>query len=389
MPLAAPEVRPRVRVLHVINNLATGGAESMLVRLATQLRGEFDQSVVCLLDRGALAPRLESVGVPVEALGTSPRMPNPMVALKLARRMRALRPDIIQTWLYQSDLVGGVAARIANQPNVVWNLRAADLSPDESHPLTRLIVRLCAALSSTIPARIICCAESVAQVHRQLGYETARMVVICNGVDLVRFRPDTAARLAVRTELGLPPDTLLIGHIARLHPQKDHETFFAAVQSLHRMRPDVHFVLAGQRMTAAEPEVAALVDRFEIDDRVHLLGERHDVPRICAALDLATSSSAWGEGFPNVLCEAMACEVPCVATDAGDSMRIIGDTGRVVPRRDPAALCSAWLELLSLDSDERARLGRAARDRVARHYDQRTSTESYAQIYRQLGEAAR
>jgi glycosyltransferase involved in cell wall biosynthesis len=378
------DVQSRARILHVINNLATGGAESMLARLAAELREEFDQTVVCLLDRGVLAPRLEALGIPVLALGSSARVPNPFVTLKLARRLRTIQPDIIQTWLYQSDLVGGLAARIAGYRNVVWNLRAADLSPSESHPLTRVIVRLCAALSSRVPATIVCCAESVAEVHRRIGYDLDRMVVICNGVDLTRFRPDAEARIAVRAELELPPGAVLIGHIARLHPQKDHETFFAAAHMLRQARSDVHFVLAGQRIHAREPQIEALLGRHAIDGGMHFLGERHDIPRILAALDLATSSSSWGEGFPNVLCEAMACGVPCVATDAGDAKLILGDTGRVVARRDAAALCSAWLHFLSLDGEARSILGHASRDRVARHYDQRMSTERYARLYRQL-----
>jgi len=378
------DVQSRARIVHVINNLATGGAESMLVRLAAALRDEFDQTVVCLLDRGVLAPRLEAYGIPVLALGTSARVPNPFVTVKLARQLRAIQPDIIQTWLYQSDLVGGLAARIAGYRNVVWNLRATDLSPSESHPLTRLIVRLCAAMSSRVPTRIVCCAESVAEVHRRIGYDRDRMVVICNGVDLTRFRPDAEARIAVRAELELPPGAVLIGHIARLHPQKDHETFFAAAQMLRQARSDVHFVLAGQRMHAREPQIEALLGRYATDGGMHFLGERHDIPRILAALDLATSSSSWGEGFPNVLCEAMACGVPCVATDAGDAKLILGDTGRVVARRDAAALCSAWLHFVSLDGEARSILGHASRDRVARHYDQRMSTERYARLYRQL-----
>lgn len=379
-----PDVQSRPRILHVINNLATGGAESMLARLAGELQEEFDQTVVCLLDRGVLAPRLEVHGIPVLALGTSARVPNPFVTLKLARQLRTIQPDIVQTWLYQSDLVGGLAARMAGYRNVVWNLRAADLSPNESHPLTRAIVRVCAALSSRVPVSIVCCAESVAEVHGRIGYDTDRMVVICNGVDLTRFRPDAEARIAVRAELGLPPGAVLIGHIARLHPQKDHETFFAAAQMLRQTRSDVHFVLAGQRIHAEEPQIEALLGRYAIDRGMHFLGERHDIPKILAALDLATSSSSWGEGFPNVLCEAMACGVPCVATDAGDATLILGETGRVVARRDAAALFSAWLDLLSLNSEARSILGHAARDRVARHYNQRTSTERYARLYRQL-----
>jgi glycosyltransferase involved in cell wall biosynthesis len=377
----------RIRVLHVINNLATGGAEAMLVRLALALRDDFDQHVVCILDRGPLAERLAGSGITVEALGVSPRLPNPLAIPRLARRVRAYEPHVVQTWLYQADFLGGLAARLAGIRNVIWNLRGADLSPQEAHPLTRVIVRGAAALSARLPIRIVCCGESVRLEHERIGYEAGRMVVIPNGVNVEQFRPDPAARPAVRSDLRLQPDTPLVGLFARLHPQKDHDTFFAAVALFRRERPDVHFVLAGSGMRRDEPRAAAMLRKHSIVEGVHLLGERNDLPRLTAALDLATSSSAWGEGFPNVIAEAMACAVPCAATDCGDSRIIVGETGRIVARRDAPALAAAWLHMLALDPAARRRLGALARDRIERQFDLRQSADRYASLYREVAGA--
>jgi glycosyltransferase involved in cell wall biosynthesis len=377
-----------LRIVHVINNLATGGAESMLARLAIALGNEFEQSVICILDRGPLATRLEEAGVPVSALGVSPRAPNPLAVLSLAKRIRTARPDIVQTWLYQSDLLGGIAARIAGTRGVVWNLRGADLSPIESHPLTRLIVKSCSRLSHFLPTRIVCCAESVMTEHERLGYDRSRMIVIRNGVDVSRFRPDPDARIDVRLELQLGPDTPLVGLIARMHPQKDHDTFFSAAAELRRTRRDVNFVLAGKGMTRDDPQVSAMLRRHSLGAGMHLLGQRDDIPRLTAALDVATSSSAWGEGFQNAIAEAMACGVPCAATDAGDARLIIDDTGVVVARRDPPALATAWAQLLSLRADEMASLADRARRRIEGNFDLSQCSHSYARLYREVAGVA-
>lgn len=374
----------RPRIVHVINDLSTGGAESMLVRLALSLRGEFDQHVVCLLEHGALASLLSEQGVRVTALGTSRRFPSPAVVPSLVRLLRRERPDIVQTWLYQSDLVGGIAARMAGVRSLAWNLRGADISPTESHPLTRVIVRVCSLLSAHLPNRIVCCAQSVAADHRERGYDASRMIVIENGVDLTRFQPDLHARSAVRAELGVCLETPLIGHVARFHPQKDHETLFAAIKHYQSTSGAAHFVLVGPKILSDEPRIRELLGRYGISSGVHCLGERHDIQRIHSALDIATSSSAWGEGFPNVLCEAMACGVPCVATDSGDASHILGGTGRVVPRRDPEALASAWTSMLSLGSERLALLGTDARERAMELFDQQVCAERYAVMYREL-----
>jgi len=378
------EAGHRPRIVHVINHLVTGGAESMLVRLAGALRSEFEQSVICILDRGPLADGLESQGFPVRALGASARLPNPLVMAPLIGALRSAQPDIVQTWLYHSDLLGGVAARICGIGNVVWNLRGSEVAWEEAHPLARAAIRIGALLSARIPRRIVCCAESVRAAHARLGYDVSRAVCIPNGVELGRFTPDPGERARMRAQLGIPQDALVVGLFARLNAQKDHRTFFAAARRLRESRRDVHFLLAGPGVERGNPKLEGLLEGLPLDEHFHLLGERRDIASLTAALDLASSSSAWGEGFPNVIAEAMACEVACVSTDSGDAAAIVGDTGIIVPRRDPHALAAAWSRLLALPDAERRQLGARARRRIETQFDFQSAVRQYAELYRSL-----
>ncbi|MFN8536645.1 MAG: glycosyltransferase [Thermomicrobiales bacterium] len=183
--------------------------------------------------------------------------------------------------------------------------------------------------------RVIVNSETGRRYHQQLGYHPREWAFIPNGINLDEFSPNPAHRAAVRAELGLAPDTPLIGLIARRDPMKDHATFFQAAALLSRDHPDAHFLLAGRGITPSDPTLARLLAATGLTGRARLLGERRDIPRLTAALDLATSSSAYGEGFPNVIGEAMACAVPCAATAVGDSAQLIGDTGPIVPRATP------------------------------------------------------
>ncbi len=354
----------------------------MLLRLVERLRGAFDQQVISLTDCGPVGERIVGVGVPVKTLGMRRGVPNPLAVVRLAGMIRRLGPDVVQTWMYHADLLGGMAARLAGTRAVAWNIRHNELSNEESAWLTRRVVSLCARLSGRIPMRIVCCSHAAMRTHVALGYEPSRFVILPNGFDLDRFRPDAGAR--VREELGIPESAPLIGLIARFHPQKNHALFFAAAGLLHARRPDVHFVLAGRGVDPENREIVRWIRNAGTGEVTHLLGERDDVPRLTAALDISTSSSSWGEAFPNVLGEAMACGVPCAATDVGDAALIVGDTGRIVPRDDPQALARAWEELLSLPEGERRALGRAARARIREHFDMNAVAERYAALYREL-----
>jgi glycosyltransferase involved in cell wall biosynthesis len=376
-----------IAVAHVITSLGRGGAETMLLKLLQHTdRAQFSPYVFSLMaPPGALAERVEALGGPVEALGVSRTLPNPNRVWHLAKRLRAVRADVVQTWMYHGDFVGGVAAKLASlRVPVIWNIRQSNFDVTQSRRRTIQLARLCAALSTRLPSQILCCSDVARRLHVAMGYDASKFHLIPNGFDLVAFRPDADARAAVRAELGVPPRAALVGLVARFDPQKDHETFVAAAARLHVGAPDVHFVLCGAGIDAGNATLAGWIERAGIASVCRLLGERTDIPRLTAAFDVATLSSAYGEGFPNVLGEAMACEVPCVATDVGDSAHIIGDTGRVVPARDADALANAWSAMLGADEAVRRDLGQRARRRIMDHFSITRVARSYEAVYQSV-----
>lgn len=370
------------KVAHVITGLDTGGAETMLYRLLLHTdRTAFEPRVISMTDVGAVGEKIRALGVPVLALGMRRGVPNPQGVLRLVRRFRQEPPHVVQTWMYQADLVGGLAAKLAGDPPVVWGIHSTRLDPLSVTRLKIWTVRSCAWSSRWLPTRIVCCSEVSREVHVEMGYVAGKMLVIPNGADPEAFRPEPEARPVVRKELGLPEEAVLIGLVARFDRPKDHRTFVRAAALLLARMPEVNFVLCGDGVTWENPELAEWIDAAGIRSRCHLLGRRADVPRLTAALDIASSSSFYGEAWPLSVGEAMACGVPCVVTDVGDSALIVGRTGRVVPPKKSGALAGAWHELLIMSREERVRLGLSARQRVKERFSLSEAVAKYEGLY--------
>jgi len=375
---AAPDA---LHVTHIITGLAVGGAETALYRLlAAQDKARFRSDVIALAGRGPMADKIAALGVPVQALDLQAHAPDPRTVARLVRLLRVNRPGLVQTWMYHADLLGGLAARTAGIP-VVWGIRNSTLDPQTSKGSTRAVAQWCARLSGVVPVKIITNSQAARAVHVALGYRAERFEVIPNGFDLEQFKPDDAARLSVRAELGLPAGALLVGLVARFDPQKDHATFVQAAAGLAASRPEVHFLLCGDGIDAANETLRGWIAATAAGERFHLLGRREDMPRLTAALDVACLSSAYGEAFPNVVGEAMACGVPCAVTDVGDAAAMVAETGRVAPLRDPAALQRAMNDLLALDAAGRAALGADARRRVLQHYSLAAMVGRFGEVH--------
>ena len=356
----------------------------MLLNVATGLSSRFEPLVVSLTSRLDMSEAVAQTGVEVQSLGMDGPASLPRAFGQLVRLCRRYRPDVVSTWMYHADLVGGLAARLCRVPALAWNIRNGDLSAEHSRLSTRALVRLNARLSRRMPDAIICCSEAARRIHVGLGYDADRFVVIPNGFDLKDYVPDPAAAASVRTELSIPAGAPLIGLIARWDPQKNHRGFVEAAAQLRSRRPDVCFLLAGSGVGPDNAELRAWIERAGIAPAVRLLGYRTDMPRLNAALDVATSTSIYGEAFPNVLGEAMACGVPCVTTDVGDSAAIVADTGRVVPPADTAALVAAWQQLLGLSVEERLSLGQKARERIRLNFEIGAVRMRYEHVFLRL-----
>jgi glycosyltransferase involved in cell wall biosynthesis len=335
-----------MHMLHIISGLNNGGAEAVLYRLTTADK-ENTHQVISLMDFGIYGERLTKADVPVHTLN----MPRGRVtikgALNLYRLIRSINPDVVQTWLYHADLVGGVVARIAGNRAVIWSIRASCLVGGKTSRTTLLVRWVCARTSSVIPIRIVFNSNSGVRVHEALGYDSKKISVILNGYNTNQLKPYKEARTVLRNSWGIQPNQVLLGMVGRWDPQKDHANLIAALSQLDsRKVQDWRCVLVGPDMTNANAALVALLDQRNLHDRFLLLGPSSDIPAVMNAFDLHVLSSAYGEAFPNVVAEAMACGTPCVVTDVGDAGLIVGPTGWVVPHSDSGALAGAVQEAI-------------------------------------------
>jgi glycosyltransferase involved in cell wall biosynthesis len=383
MGSVVPIARPK-SVAFLITGLATGGAETMMLKLLQNLdRRRFAPHVISLTTKGEIGPRIEAIDIPVYVMEMKSGMPSPLKFIHLVKLLRELRPDLLHTWMYHADLLGGLAARLAGIRSVVWGVRNSDLSPDLSKSTTLMTAKVCAQLSGWLPERILTCSDRAKSVHVNAGYREDKFVLIPNGFDIERFAPDSNARVSVRNELGLAPSTPLIGLIARKDSQKNHIGFVEAAARVHQAQPNVHFLLAGTGIDSSNGFLVQAIEKVDLLGHFHMLGRRDDIPRLMAALDVLASSSSFGEAFPNVLGEAMACAVPCVVTDVGDSADIVGDTGKVVPSGEMGGLAQNIVELLD-NPDQCRTLGLRARQQVKEKYEIGKVTRLYEAFYAEM-----
>lgn len=367
------------RLLFVTSGLGTGGAERMLVKLLAALdRTRCECLVVSLLDAGTQGGPIREIGVPVLELRID-RLGGFLAAgWQLLRIARRFRPHVVQGWMYHGNLAAAWAwLAVCRSARLFWGVRQTFHGMAAERPLTRLAIRAGAALSG-MPAAIIFNSHVSAAQHDAIGFRRDKAAVIPNGFDLERFRPDAETRARIRSTLDIPPTAPVVGLVARDHPMKDHDTFLEAAALIARQLPDAVFVLAGRNIDRANQRIAQKIAALGLAAALRLLGEVRDTESLYPAFDVLALSSSRGEAFPNVLGEAMACGVPCVATDVGDARSIIGDTGGIVPVADPAALAEEILALLRLPETERCAFGKRARERVRRLY----SLDSVAIAYR-------
>jgi len=239
-----------MKVLHIITGLGMGGAEFMLHRLVSQLeKNNFENIIISLTDEGVFGERIKALDIPLYSLNMRFGLLIPKKMIAMINLIRKEKPDIIQTWMYHADLLGGLCGRMVGIKRILWNIHNTRLGLRYNKLTTLLIVKICAWLSRWLPTKIISCSQAAMEAHIKIGYARDKFVVIPNGVDSSIFHPNAEARRDVRRELLLKSTTPLVGLIARYAPIKDHGTFFKAVSMLARTNPDVHFLLCGEGMT--------------------------------------------------------------------------------------------------------------------------------------------
>ncbi|MEO1427945.1 MAG: glycosyltransferase [Cyanobacteria bacterium J06633_8] len=370
----------------ITTGLDTGGAERMLYNLLSKIdRQRFKPVVISLMDEGSFGKSINALDVPIHTMDLKPGMfPTPGVISHLVHTVRQIQPDLLQGWMYH----GNLAAEFANkfcQGNIptVWNIQHSMYGLKFEKPMSQLVIKSGAQLSKS-PRSIIYVSQIGKSQHEKIGYSPNNGCVIPNASDSSLFVPSLVAKNDVRRELGLVEDDLLIGQFARFHPMKDHANFLHAAGLLLQKtakKEKVHFLLVGSEVDKENQTLVELIQKLGLSNQVHLLGERSDMARLTAALDIMTVASAYGEAFPLVLGEAMSCGVPCVVTDVGDSGWIVGNTGRVVPPRDSEALSNAWKELVEFGQQARNDLGQATGKRNMELFSLEVIVAKYEEQY--------
>ena len=370
------------RLVHAITATGIGGAQTMLAKLlgvGGDVFGNYDQSVLSLMPPGEIGHRLIEQGVAVHTLGMHSSVPTPQAVLRLLKLSRTVAPDLFVGWMHHAGLAAYYAAKLRRRP-VIWNVRhsLSDIAHEKAS--TRAILRYSARLSRRVDAIIFNSHVAQAQ-YAALGYTTGRARVIPNGFDCAHFRPRDDARARLIQLFPVDGHRPVVGMIARNHPMKDPATLIGAMRGLWRKGVDADLLIVGPGMERLPQTLGDAAFAGLPADRIALAGQRTDIAEWLPGLDLLVLPSAWGEAFPNILGEAMASGVPCVATDTGDARWIIDDPSRVVAPGDAEAMQAAMDDLLGRTGEARRSLGLTGRTRVIEQFSLPAVTRSYAALY--------
>lgn len=370
-----------IKILFVITGLSKGGAEAMLLKVIERIdRNQFSPYVISLTDIGYIGEELLKLRIPVTAYGLSSTYPNPLFIFKLIKKIKEIKPDIVHTWMYHADFLGGLAAKFSGVKNIAWCIRHSNLEKSVNKSSTLLIAKICARLSYLIPKKIVVCSEVSKHIHAEFGYCLDKMFVIPNGFDIDNFKPNFKLGEQVRLELGVDQKTPLIAIIGRYHPQKNYLGFLDAFYYAKHSIPDLHALLIGKGVDYGNLDLLNSIKHKELEQSCCLLGHRDDVANLLTSIDVLVSSS-YGEGFSNTIGEAMASGVPCAVTNVGDSAYIVGETGISVESDDMYGLAEAIKKLISLPKEQRKKIGEVARERVVKNFEIKDVVKRYEDFY--------
>ena len=369
------------KVLHIITGLQLGGAERSLYNLlACGLNAEHQNFVLSLSNSGDLGSKLEAADIPVHTLGLDSLKNIVLLPFRLRRIIKDIKPDALQGWMYHGNLVATLGMFLSNSDiKLIWNVRQTLYSLKREKPLTCFVIILNRLLSRF--AEIIIYNSEVARAqHENFGFSADCGRVIANGFDVQRWRPCQSDREAVRNELSIPSDAIVLGFTARYHPMKNLKGLLRAIGPVILENPRLHLIIVGRGNDKKNPELKDAYAQLP-DSQVHILEQRDDIAELMRGFDLFCVPSSWGEGFPNVLGEAMATGLLCMTTDVGDSSRVLGDCGVLVGSPHDTQLREGVLQMLSYSADERARRGMQARRRIVTNYLLQATVNDYIELY--------
>lgn len=327
-----------MKIVHIITGLGDGGAEHALFKIC---KYDFKNKhfVISLKDKGKYFSLLKKLGVNVYCLNMS--FFSIYKFFFLIKLLHSLKPDIVQTWLVHADFIGSFAARLAGIKKILWNVRYSNIEIGKAKLTTIMIIKILSILSYIIPKSILVVSRRAKKIYEMEGYNKKILKFIPNGYDMSILKIDNTLKKKFRRKIKIKKSTPLIGNVARYDPQKDHLNLLNALALIHLKKINFFCVLIGSMVDKNNFKIINEIKKLKLNNHVKLLGQIKNITEVMNGLDIHVLSSSYGEGFPNVVAESMACGTPCIATDVGDSAYIIGKTGWVVPPNNSDKLAKA------------------------------------------------
>jgi len=371
-----------VKIIHLITGLDAGGAEAVLVRLVLNDKNN-NNLVISMKDLGYFGSQLTDNGLRVETLGLNNwlNIISGFSILKFAFIVLRFKPDAIMSWMYHACLFGGLIGRLLGVRNIIWNILGTNQKLSQIQFGSRVIFLLCKYSSRIIPKKMVSCAQSIKSNYLSHGFKPGVFEVIHNGYDTEEFQFSMSLRDKYRAELSIKEGMPLIGMVARWHPQKNHALLIEALDLVKSHEIDFKCLFIGEDINNSELE--QMIKSRGLHDHIFLRNEIGNVPKIMSSLDLHVLSSSFGEGFPNVVAEAMACNVPCIATDIGDTEIMIGDTGWIINDKTPQEMSKTIINALGLmkNKNKWSKLGMKARSRIVENFQISKMVQKYKELY--------
>lgn len=368
------------KIVHVIIGLNVGGAELMLKRLVlhSQQGGQFQHEVISLTELGLIGADLQAQGIPVHVLGMNSAFSLVQTYFKLRQLLKKLAPDVVQTWMYHADFLGGLAAKSLGIQKIIWGIRTTDVTQGASR-LTIVLRKVCAKLSYSIPTDIVCAAHVSKDVHIKIGYDASKMHVIPNGFELDKLVVTEEDRDKIRQEFNISKNAIVIGSVGRFNIVKNQKIFIETAKHLVNLYPNLVFMLVGRDNTPENIELMSWLNENHLADNFRLLGQRSDIPACFKAMNLFCLHSKT-EGFPNVLAEAILSNTLCVSTNVGDVKYLLQEDF-IVSENTSLSLAEKIKYILSLNLEDVELIKKHQHYRIVCHYSMEVCIENFHKLY--------
>ena len=368
-----------MKIVHIITGLGDGGAEQTLYKICKYDQNN-DHIVISLTGSGKYFSLLNTIGIKVHCFKIN--LISFFQCYHFLKLLHSLNPNIVQTWLVHADFIGGIAAKLLGIRNIIWNIRYSNLEIGKAKLSTILIIKILARLSYKIPRHIIVVSKKAKKIYTTMGYDRKKLKFIPNGYDLSILKINNIQKKNFQKILKKNKNIPLIGNVARYDPKKGHFNLLKALSITKSKNINFLCLLVGSNITKKNVKLINEIKKLKLSSHVKLLGQRNDIPTVMNGLDIYVHSSGYGEGFPNVVAESMACGTPCVVTDVGDASYIVGKTGWVVGSNNFLELASAIekaiFEQKTKNWNKRCK---EARSRVKESFDISKMVNSYNKVW--------